>query len=250
MELQDAEAALCKELNLDFTDVITNGTNTLFAKSDIDGYINDAVKRAWDYKPWTFTEGVVSGTMGTPSTTPIAYPATFEDESMFLVIVNGIPWIGPNNGKRNFAEYMRWLAKFPTDPSLIWTEYARQYYLNPAAYSSGQSYSIYGKLRATTLANSTDLLPFSPSSDNEENSGNHAIILLAYSDALLSDKKQNIAGGKDQEQRGMMLLDTVWEPMGERKAEKMAEHQPFFNTHDMFNTRRGTPYDTNIGNFP
>jgi hypothetical protein len=122
--------------------------------------------------------------------------------------------------------------------------------LNQNAYSSGQSYSIYGKLRATTLVNPTDLLPFSPASDTEENSGNHAIILLAYSEALLSDKKQNIAGGKDQEQRGMMLLDAVWLPMGERKAAKMAQNQPFFNGQDLFPQRRSTRYDTNIGNFP
>jgi hypothetical protein len=249
MILSEAEIALCSQLNLDVADVLA-GTNTLFSQADIDGYINNGVKRAWDYKPWTFTEGVATGTMGTPSATPIAYPATFEDESIFLVVINNVPWTGRENGKRNFAEYMRWLSNYPTDTSLIWTEFARKYYLNPAAYSAGQSYSLYGKLRAPTLSNSTDLLPFSPTSDAEENSGNHAIILLAYSEALLSDKKQNVAGGKDQEARGMAMLDVVWKPMGDRKAEKMAQHQPFFNTQDMFNSRRSTRFDTNIGNFP
>jgi hypothetical protein len=249
MELSEAEIALCSELNTSVADVLA-GTNQLFTQADIDGFINNAVKRAWDYKPWTFTEGEVDLTAPSTTTASYAYPATFEDESIFLVVVNNVPWIGRDNGKRNFAEYMRWLSNYPTDTSLIWTEYARKYYLNQAAYSSGQSIQLFGKLRAPVLVNSTDLLPFSPTSDSEENSGNHAIILLAYSEALLSDKKQNIAGGKDQEQRAMMLLDAVWEPMGERKAEKMAQHQPFFNTQDMFNTRRSTRYDTNIGNFP
>ncbi|HEY1757957.1 MAG TPA: hypothetical protein VGG72_21485 [Bryobacteraceae bacterium] len=250
MELQDAEQALCKELNLDFADVITNGTNTLFSQADIDGYINSAAKRAWDYKPWTFTEGVVTLTAPGSPTASYDYPETFEDESIFVVIVNGVAWIGLGNGKRNFAEYMKWLSDYPTDTSLIYTEFARQYYLNRNAYSGGQSYSLYGKLRCPTLEDVDDLLPFSPDTDDDENSGNHAIILLAYADALASDKKGNTAGAKDQEARGMMLLDTVWEPMGERKAQKAAQHQPFFNGQDLFPSRRSTRFDTTPGNFP
>jgi len=140
-------------------------------------------------------------------------------------------------------------SDYPTDTSLIWTEFARQYYLNPNAYSAGQSYSIFGKLRAPILAETTDLLPFSRQATAKRTPENHAIILLAYSEALLSDKKQNIAGGKDQEARAMGMLDMVWKPMGERKADKMPQNTPFFNTQDMFNTRRSSRYDTPTGNF-
>lgn len=249
MQLEDAEKALCSELNLDWND-IDAGTNTLFTMNDIDGYINSAAKRAWDYKPWTFTEGVVTLIAPSPTVASYDYPETFEDESIFLVIVNDVAWMGPGNGKRNFAEYMKWFSDYPTDTSLVYTEFARQYYLNQNAYSAGQSYSLYGKLRCSTLVESTDLLPFSPDTDNDENSGNHAIVLLAYADALASDKKQNTPGAKDQEARGMMLLDAVWEPMGERKAQKAAQHQPFFNGQNLFPDRHSTRFDTNIGNFP
>jgi hypothetical protein len=248
MELQEAEKALCRELNLDWNDV-NAGTNTLFSIADIDGYINNAVKRAWDYKPWTFTEGSSTVTAPTPTTAANAYPATFEDESIFLVIVNGVPWIGPNNGKRDFAEYMLWLSLYPTETALIWTEFARQYYLNQAAYSSGQSIVLYGKFRAPTLSNLTDLFPFSPTSDSEENSGNQAIILLAYAEALDSDKKGDHGNAKLQEARGINMLDNVWKPMDERKAAKRALHQPFFNGQDYFPQSRNTRYDTPPGNF-
>src|ERR1017187_3777507 len=160
MELSEAEIALCSELNTSVADVLA-GTNQLFSQADIDGFINNAVKRAWDYKPWTFTEGVVTLTAPGTTTASYTYPATFEDETLFLVIVNNVPWMGLGNGKRNFAEYMKWLSDYPSDNSLIYTEYARKYYLNQNAYSAGQSYSLYGKLRATTLVSSTDLLPFS-----------------------------------------------------------------------------------------
>jgi hypothetical protein len=248
MILSEAEIALCSELNTSIADVLA-GTNQLFSQADIDGFINNALKRAWDYKPWTFTEGFVTLTAPNPTTASYAYPATFEDESLFLVVVNNVAWMGYGNGKRNFAEYTKWFSDYPTDISLLYTEYARKYYLNQNAYSAGQSYSLYGKLRATTLVNSTDLLPFSPSTDNEENSGNHAIILLAYAEALASDKKGNAAGGKDQEARGILLLDNVWKPMGERKAQKSPQNTPFFNTQDMFNSRRSSRWNTPPGNF-
>lgn len=243
MELSEAEIALCRELNVDVDDVLS-GSNNLYSQADIDGYINDALKRAWDYKPWTFTEGSSTITAPSPTTASYDYPASFEDESIFLVIVNGVPWRGRGRGKRNFEEYMKQLSDFPNDSALIWTEYARQYYLNQAAYSAGQSIQSFGKLRAPLLSTSTDLLPFSPSSDSEENSGNKAIILLAYADVLASDKKQDLPGAQQQETRGIAMLDIVWKPMGERKAEKLAERQPFFNSGDMFNSRR-SPRENN-----
>lgn len=248
MILSEAEEALCRKLNIDY-DAVEAGNNALFTSDEIDGYINTGLRRAWDYKPWTFTEGIVTLTAPTPTTASYDYPENFEDESIFLVAVNNVPWIGPRNGKRNFAEYMRWLSTYPTDTSLIWTEYARQYYLNQAAYSAGQSYSLYGKLRAPTLATGTDLLPFSPDTDSDQNSGNDVIILLAYADALNSEKKKNPAGAKEVEQLAFSILDLVWLPMGERKAEKAAQHQPFFNGIDLFPQRRGTRYDTPPGNF-
>jgi hypothetical protein len=248
MTLSGAETALCRELNTSVADVIA-GTNQLFSQADIDGYINNATKRAWDYKPWTFTEGSTTLSAPNPTTASYAYPQNFEDEGIFLVVVNNVAWMGPENGKRNFAEYMKWLSDYPTDTSLIYTEYARKYYLNQNAYSAGQSYTLYGKLRAPTLASTSDLLPFSPATDVQENSGNYAIILLAYAEALASDKKGNPAGAKDAEARGMLLLDNVWKPMGDRKAQKAAQHTPFFNTQDMFNSRRSSRNDTPTGNF-
>jgi hypothetical protein len=248
MEFIEAQQALCTELNTDFSDV-SAGSNTLFTLAEIQAFILAAAQRAWDYKPWTFTEGSVTLTTPAPTSTGFAYPATFEDESIFLVQVNNVPWIGPNNGKRNFAEYLKWLSDYPSDNSLIWSEYARQYYLNRNAYSAGQTYTLYGKLRAPALSGDSDLMPFSPTSDTEENSGNKAIVLLAFSDALASQKKNDPAGAAAQEKRAILMLDTVWKPMGERKAEKNAQNTPFFNSSDLFSNNRGRG-GTNISNFP
>src|ERR1035441_10597832 len=126
MQFSEAQASLANtKLNTSLTD-ISAGTNQLFTLQDIKDAINYGTKNAWNYKPWTFTEGKVSVTAPNPTTAYYAYPVNFEDESIYLVVVNGTPWSGETKGKRNFADYMKWLSDFASDPSQIWTEYARQ----------------------------------------------------------------------------------------------------------------------------
>jgi hypothetical protein len=247
MILSEAETALCRELNVSVTDVLA-GSNSLFSQADIDGAINDALKRAWDYKPWTFTEKTYMFTLTSAmiATGYIDYPNNFADESAFRL---EIPTLGEFT-KKIFADYQKWFSDYPTDTSKIWTEHERYIFLNMLAATVGQEVDISGKLRAPTLVNPTDLLPFSPMNDNQENSGNKAIILLAYSDILGSDKKQNPAGSTAQENRAMMMLDMVWKPIGELRAEKNSQNRPFFNGQNLFPDRHSTRFDTNIANFP
>lgn len=250
MTLQEAEQALANtKLNTSLTD-ITAGTNQLFALQDLLDAINFGSMKAWDYHPWTFTQGHISLTLPGTLTPSYSYPVNFEDESIFLIAVNGAPWIGPGNGKRTFEDYLKWLSDYPTDTSLIWAEFARQYYLNQNACVAGQSIDIYGKLRFTKLANSTDLLPFSPSTDAQEDSGNQAIVKLAYSYLLGSQKKNDPQGSAALAKEAYADLDIVWSAMGERRADSQPQNKTMFNSQDFFPTRRSTRFDTNIGNFP
>jgi hypothetical protein len=248
--LLEAKTALANtKLNTSLAD-ITAGTNQLWTVQDLLDGLNFGVLKAWDYKPWTFTEGSVTLTAPNPTVASYTYPTNFVDESIFMIIVNAVAWTGPGNGKRNFFDYQKWFSDYPKDTSLIWTEYARQYYLNQNAYAAGQSYTLFGKLRATILASDGDLLPFSPSSDNYEDSGNEAIIHFAYGYLLGSEKKKDKVGAAAEEKAAYAILDYVWKPMGERRAKSQSQNRPFFNTQDMFNTRRSMRGDTNIGNFP
>jgi hypothetical protein len=250
MILSEAKAALANtKLNTSLTDIAA-GTNQLWVLQDLLDAINFGTMKAWDYKPWTFTQGHVAVTLPNPLTASYAYPVNFEDESVEFVSVNGVPWIGPANGKRTFRDYQKWLSDYPTDTSLIWSEFARQYFLNKNACAIGQTVDLYGKLRYTKLASDGDLLPFSPTSDALEDSGNQAIIKLAYSYLLGSEKKKDIASANAMAKEAYADLDIVWKPMGERRAQMQAQNKPFFNGQDLFPTRRSTRYDTQIGNFP
>jgi hypothetical protein len=249
MQFSAAKTNLCNtKLNISLTDVAA-GNNALFALQDIIDAINFGLKKAWDYKPWTFTQKAYKTTIPNPYNGYIDYPNDFEDKSVYMIMVNAVSWLGQGNGKRNFPDYQKWFSDYPTDNSLIWSEFDRFIFLNANAVLVGQEVDVFGKLRAPTMVNDTDLLPFSPSVDTSQNSGNEAIITLAYSYLLSSEKKKNPTGAVEEEKRAYAILDKVWEPMGERNAEDTPQNRPFFNTGDLFPQRRNR-FNTNIGNFP
>jgi hypothetical protein len=244
MNLSEAQTYLCSKLNLNFTDV-NAGANSLFTTTDLNQFLNNGLKRAWDYKPWTFTEKTYMFTIPNPFIGYVDYPNNFEDESVSRLEV---PALGEFT-KRNFADYQKWFVDYPNDTSRIWCEHERFIFINQFAVTPGQECDISGKLRATPLVNPTDLLPFSPMNDNQENSGNMAIVLLAYSDALGSEKKKNPTGSLAEEKRALAILDAVWKPMGERLAKEQSQSRPFFNTGDLYPQKRNR-FNTNIANFP
>lgn len=61
----------------------------------------------------------------------------------------------------------------------------------------------------TNLINDTDLLMFSPDSDNVEHNGNNAICQLAYAEALSSDKKRNPQQGKAERDDAIQKLELI-----------------------------------------
>ncbi len=249
MTFLEAKTNLCNsKLNISYTDVLA-GNNQLFSASDINDAINFGVKQAWDYKPWTFTQKAYKTTIPNPFNGYIDYPNDFEDKSVFLLIVNGVPWKGPAAGKRDFTDYQKWFSDNATDTSLIWSEFDRFIFMNANALTVGQEADVFGKLRAPTLVADGDLLPFSPSTDNNENSGNIAVVLYAYSYLLASEKKKNLQGAMAEAKNAQAILDGVWKPMGERNSQDNSQNRSFFNSQDFF-PRRSNRNNTTPGNFP
>lgn len=243
MQLSEARTSLCAKLNIDITDVQA-GNNSLFSLADLDDAINDAAKQAWDYKPWTFTEKTYKVFVPSNFIGYLDYPNTFEDESVSLLTVAGVEF-----DKKDYQDYVAWFAKYPNDNSLFWTEHERFIFINGNAVVAGQEIDVSGKLRCPVLSASGDLLPFSPQTDNQENSGNVAVVHLSYAHILQSEKKKNLNGAAAVEKDALAILDLVWRPMGERKAEKTAQNRSFFDPPDLFGSPRRSR-NTNIGNFP
>lgn len=222
------------------------GSNALFSLAEIKTAIDLAAKKAWAYKRWPFTVDALKLTYAPPASGEyyMDYPNTFEDESIYLLTVNDEEW-----GSRNFADYKKWFADDPTATDKLWASFKRFWFANKNSLTTGDEIALYGKLKCSPLSVDGDLLPFSPDSDNNEDSGNQAIVRLAFADLLGSEKKKEYGQAAAEEKAAYATLEVLWSPMAERESRKQSQNRPFFDVPDFFPSRRGRG-DTNIGNFP
>jgi|GEM_PF-4081099 len=242
MTLLEAKTALANKLNINYANI---ASNALFSDSDLTDAIQEGANLAWDYRGWDFTTDALKLTYAVPSGEFYSdYPNTFEDESIYLLLVNDAEW-----SKRNFADYRKYLSDNPSATDKIWTHYQRKFFANKNALAAADEITVFGKLRQLTLSNPTDLLPFSPDFDNNETSGNRAIVELSYASILDSEKKKNPAGADAARKRAYSWLDILWTPIAERRSKEQNLNRPFFDTPDFF-AGRTTRFNTNIGNFP
>jgi hypothetical protein len=233
------------KLNGSYADLLA-ANNELFSLAEVKTAIDLGAKKAWAYKRWPFTVDALKLTYSPAASGEyyMDYPNTFEDSSIYLFMVNGLEW-----GKRNYADYEKWLAENPTATDEIWATFKRFWFANKNALTSGDQIDVYGKLKCSPLSVDGDLLPFSPDSDNNEDSGNQAIVRLAFADLLGSEKKKEYGQAAAEEKAAYATLELLWSPMAERESREQSQNRPFFDTPNFFPGRRGRG-DTNIGNFP
>lgn len=240
MQFSEAQQGLCRKLNIDYTDLAA-GLNGLFVIADIKDYINNAQKIAWDIHRWDFTEANKAITT-TVSTDYYDYPTEMVSGSAEFLTVAGLKYT-----KIDFEDYLNWKTDNPTSTDKYWAERGRLIFVNSLAYTAGQEMVVFGKaLMPSALVNDADLLMFSPDSDNVEHSGNNAIVQLAYSEALASEKKRNPAQAKMERDNAIQILESIWKPMAEDRAKAQNKGRTFFDVPDFFQSNMGSE---DIGNF-
>lgn len=241
MTLLEAKQELCMLLDIDYSDI---ANNQLFSESDLERYIKTASLKAWDFKPWDFTQGAKDIT--TIDASYYDYPTDFKSGSAYLLLVAGKEY-----RKLRHEDYLKKFSDDSNDDDKVWSQYKRFIFINQNAYSVGDTMAVFGILKAPVLSSDTDLLPFSPDTDNEEYSGNFAIVQLAYSEALGSEKKKNKAQAKVERQEAYETLGLVWAPMAEARATSQNEGRPFFDIPDYFSkgSSGNGMYSQSIGRF-
>ena len=239
MNLLEAKQALARKLDIDYSDIANNG---LFTDADLAGYIQAGLIRAWDYKPWPFTQSVKTATT-IANTDYYDYPQDVMNGSIYLLRAGGKEY-----KKLLIEDYLRWFGINPNDQTRYWSETQTYIFINKNAYAQGVDiFDLYGKAIAPHLSNTTDLLPFSPITDNQEYSGNEAIIQLAYSEAMDSEKKKNPQAAEVERKKAYDTLQLLWKPFADSKA-FLQPQRPLFNAPNYFpdypNSRQSP-----IGNF-
>lgn len=228
MTFLEAKKGLCRKLGIEW-DEIEN--NDLFTVADIEDYVNEGCIKAWDYSYWNFAEMSKSVSLTATDKTNgyIAYPFDLAPLSINLLKVNGAEF-----KKYNFRDYQRYLELKPNGTEKIWAEYNQLIFINPNCFTDGSILDIYGKEMFTRLTGDNELLPFSPDVNTELLSGNQAIIILSYAEALSSEKKRNPNQAVIEEKKAYGLLEGLRQQFGKGRATEQSANRPFFNVPDYY----------------
>lgn len=237
----EAKKAVCRKLNISWDDIANNG---LFTAEDIQDYVNQGAMQAYDFRMWDFAEHSKTATFDATDITNgyVAFPNDIMPSSVYYLTIDGEEF-----DKKTFSSYTKYFENNPTAEDKMWTEFKRLLFFNRNACADGDVIDIYGKRAFRTLSGDSDLLPFSPDTDNEEYSGNQACILLAYAEALSSDKKKNTAQAKAEYEKAMAILERLAGQMEQGRVAEQVKDRPMFDVPDMF--RGQSNGNSSIGTF-
>lgn len=229
MNFTESIQEVCRKLNISYS-AVAGGTDDLFAIGDFKSWLNLAVQRAWDYARWIFSEKAVY-TQTAQDQDYYDYPADFISDSIHILKVENQDGKMETYKKIRFEDYQRYREEQAEGKDKIFTDFKRFYFINPKAFTGvvARKIEIWGKKRALILINDTDLLPFSPETDNEENSGNLSIVLLAYAMALDSDKKKDVNKALIMERKALEILETIAKREQEEQTSYRGKDNPMFS---------------------
>jgi len=224
MQFLEAQETVCDLLGIEYSSISQNGQ---FSLDEIKEAISRAAKRAWSYKKWDIKEG--SKKITAIDTEYYDYPNDFVAGSIKILRVAGKKY-----DKLSYEAYQKHFEENSNSTDKYFAEYARFLFVNKNAYSVGDEIDAYGKKRSTKLSDDGDPLPFSPDSDDEENSGNDAIVLLAYSYLLLSSKKKNPSKARLVKVDAFEVLDEIWAEMDANRMREKNKGRPLFKYINFF----------------
>lgn len=231
MKLLEAKKSLCKKLDLDYDNL---ALNDVFTDQDLIDYINKACNIVWSLARWSFTESVKEWTLADQDISDgyVTIPEDVMPESIFSVWING-----KECKKIDLISLKRYLQEYPNGTDMNIAVYKNNLYFNPNIISSGYKVDAYGKKRFTPFLSSSDpnsLLPFSFAADDFEDTGNEAIIDIAFAEALGSEKKKQYTQGQEERNKGMALLSPLINSTKSGRANVQSKSLPMLNVPDFF----------------
>ncbi len=234
MTFEESQKALARKLNISW-DAVVAGIDDLYSWDDLKGWINLACLEAWDFSDWIFKEKSYTTTT-VASQEYYDYPSDFVEDSIFLLRVAGADALLDTYKKIRYVDYMQYRETEPNGTLKYWADHRDWYFINPKAFQDAGSRSIevWGMLRFTELTASTSAMPFSPNSEGYENSGNHAIVKLAYAMALESEKKNEPQKAQIVRTEAYQTLKLLADKENEKQADYEVKGRPFFENTKLF----------------
>lgn len=243
MTFLESKKALCRKLDISYDDI---ANNDLFTEDDLEEYLWTACFLAWDFDVWDWSEHSKNATLGASdiSNGYVAYPNDIAPSSIYYLQINGLEYY-----KKLHSSYIRFFQNDPTSTKRYWAEFKRLIFFNNNVAVTGDELIIYGKKDLTKPTEDADAMPFSPDISSQGFSGNDAIVILAYSQALSSEKKKNADQAKIEEARGYGILKILSDQLKKGRASEQPTGNPLFNVPDFFNSKGRPNSNNNIGRF-
>lgn len=243
MTFLEAKQALARKLDIDYSDI---ANNDVFSDTDLGGYINTACYMAWDFTSWDFAEHAKTATLlaGDITNGYVSYSNDIQPSSIYYLSIGAKEY-----HKKQFAGYKRYFESNPTAQDKFWAEHKRLIFFNTNIATAGMAIDIYGKRNFQELTADADLLPFSPDTDSQSFSGNDGVVILAYAQALSSEKKMNATQGAIEEKRAYGIFGVLKGQLDLGRATEQPKDTPMFDVPDFFRTQKGGRSSSPTGGF-
>lgn len=202
-------------------------TNTFWTPTMLKAWLNQANKWACAYKPWPFTEKAVY-TTSRANALYYDYPPKFRSDSIRILTIDQGDGTVAEYKKVRYEDFMRYIRDYPSGTDKIFSDFRRQYFINPKITVNGREICLWGQEKPDTLINDTDTTPFAKGDEV----GEEAIIKRALSIALQKARKYQEAGIQRDEAK--LILEEYWTRIQEEQAGYITKDKPFFNVPDYF----------------
>lgn len=189
-----------------------------------------AHKQAAGYKKWPFTEGRVSTTYASLVTNDEGllrgeYPEGWKSDSLRYLSIGG-----KKLEKKSFTKFRKYVEDNPGNTDRIFTDYGRQYFINPTADVSG-TVTVWGQYTPALLDPSDPSVTTVFSGEEE---GNEAIVEFMQSYARKREK--NLGESIAHQKEGMRILEQLFERFKEEQFGYQAtDDEGIFKRMDVLN---------------
>jgi len=216
---------LCTQLNIDWSDITEND---LFSETELARWLSTAYREAVARHPWPFTEGreEISSVSGQEK---YDYPTNIKTGSLRYLTVNDKRY-----KKLLFEDYLIHLEDYTSCEEKLFSERNRIIYVNYNATDFGNSIVCYGQVEVTgSVTSATTSTVFTEA----EPEADEAILKLAHSKALASDKMKNPTRARIEKAEAFQILDEVWQRIVEKRHTYRTKERPLFKRVDVLSGR-------------
>lgn len=121
-------------------------TNTFWSTTMLKSWLNRSNIWACAFKKWPFTEKKDDTETTVASQDNYDYPTDFKSDSIRILRVDGKRYT-----KIRYEDYLKYREDDPDGDDKVFSDYKREYFINPNCFSGGETIEVYGQATPDSL---------------------------------------------------------------------------------------------------